>query len=325
MDNLTQTAAGLMLSRAGLNRLTPQATAILLLAANAPDIDVLSMVGGAVSYLGWRRGLSHSVMALPLLALLCVLLVRGVSRKPVKWGGAIAAAAIGVALHLLLDATNGYGVRLLAPFSAAFYRLEWTAEVDLWIWALLLLALAAPFLGRLVGGEITSSSRRPAWPGRGWPIFALTFLLLYNGARGVLHERAIGELESRIYEQETPLRVAAVPNAVNPLRWNGVVETTGAFVLPEVNLAADFDALRARVLHKSAADDAMASARRTPAFRVFLAWAEFPLWLVTPDESFENGKLVSVAELRFAGWSASALEDSRGQVRRSWAQIGSLH
>src|SRR5262252_6337057 len=37
MDNLTHTAIGLFLSRAGLNRLTPRATAILLLASNAPD------------------------------------------------------------------------------------------------------------------------------------------------------------------------------------------------------------------------------------------------------------------------------------------------
>jgi hypothetical protein len=42
---------GLALSRAGLNRLTPQATAILLLAANAPDIDVVSAAGGSLAYL----------------------------------------------------------------------------------------------------------------------------------------------------------------------------------------------------------------------------------------------------------------------------------
>src|ERR1043165_1620564 len=45
MDPLTHTATGLFLSRAGLNRWTPLATPILLLAANAPDIDI-GGVGG---------------------------------------------------------------------------------------------------------------------------------------------------------------------------------------------------------------------------------------------------------------------------------------
>ena len=81
MDNLTHTAIGLFLSRAGLNRLTPLATPILLLAANAPDIDILSVAGGSLSYLHYHRPLTHSLVAMPIMALLPVAVVGFAGRK----------------------------------------------------------------------------------------------------------------------------------------------------------------------------------------------------------------------------------------------------
>ncbi len=321
MDNLTHSAVGLFLSRAGLNRWTPQATAILILAANAPDIDVVSAIGGSVGYLHYHRHLTHSILAMPVMALLCVALVRLISRKPVRWVGAFAAAMIGVASHLLLDYTNGYGIRLLLPFSPDYYRLEWTGVIDPWVWAVFLLALAAPFLARLVGSEITSGSARRRYPGRGWPIFALVFVLLYDGARGVLHARAIGELQSRIYQNETPLLVAAVPT-VNPLRWRGIVETSDFYSLSEMNLAQPFDPDRARILHKPESAPAMLVAKPTEPFQVMLRFAEFPLWSAVPAEEPENAKLVSLTDVRFMGWGPSALVSSAGRVLRTWFQLG---
>jgi inner membrane protein len=324
MDNLTHTATGLFLSRAGLNRWTPQASAILMLAANAPDIDVVSAAGGSVSYLHYHRHLTHSFIAMPVMAILCVLLVRAVSRKPVRWLGAFAAAMIGVASHLALDYTNGYGIRLLLPFSPEYYRLEWTSVIDLWIWAVFLLALVAPFLARLVGSEITSSTRRAPYPGRGWPIFALAFVVLYSGARGVLHARAIGELQSRIYQDAEPLRVAAVPDAANPLSWRGIVETQDFYALADVNLAGTFDPGRARIVHKAEPDPAINAAKRMEAFQVFLRFAEFPEWSVSPGEERESSKVASVTDMRFMGWAANALEDASGRVLRTWLEIGGM-
>ena len=65
MDPLTHTATGLFLSRAGLNRLTPQAAPILMLAANAPDIDIVTTAGGSLNYLHYHRHLTHSLAAMP--------------------------------------------------------------------------------------------------------------------------------------------------------------------------------------------------------------------------------------------------------------------
>ncbi|HEX3878246.1 MAG TPA: metal-dependent hydrolase [Bryobacteraceae bacterium] len=324
MDNLTHTAVGLFLGRAGLNRWTPRATAILILAANAPDFDAVSGFWGPLTYLQYHRHLTHSFIAMPVVAILCVLAVRAFSRKPVAWAGAFFAALIGVFSHLLLDYTNGYGIRLLLPFSTRFYRLEWTAVIDVWIWAALFVGLAAPFLSRLVSSEITSSAARSRYPGRGWPIFALLFVLLYNCARGAIHARAVDELQSRIYNDAEPLRAAAVPNAYNPLKWRGVVDTKGFFAVTDIDLARQFNPERAQLLYKSDYAPAMDAAKRTETFQVFLNFAEFPAWSVAPDPKLEGGKVVTATEVRYEGWSAKALEDAQNHVLRSWFQFGVL-
>jgi inner membrane protein len=327
MDNLTHTLTGLFLSRIGLNRWTPGASAILMLAANAPDIDVVSAAGGSLNYLHYHRHLTHSLAAMPLMAILPVLLVRGVSRKPVRWLGAFCAALIAVASHLLLDWTNSYGIRLLLPFSGDWLRLDWTNVVDLWIWAVLLLGLIGPFLARLVGSEITSGSARQPYPGRGFAAFAIAFLLLYTFGRGTLHARAVAQLESRIYGDSPPMRVAALADAANPLSWRGLIETRDAYAVAGLNLSQPFDPTRAQIFHKPDPDSAMDAAARTPTFQQFLSFSQFPLWRVSPADEPENAKAVEVMDMRFGsplapGFTVSAVVDSRLRVLRAAFQFG---
>src|SRR5690242_18151121 len=173
MDQLTHSATGLFLSRAGLDRFTPYAGLILILAANAPDMDIVSAAGGSLNYVHYHRHLTHSIALLPLVALVPVLAVRLFARKPLRWAGAYCISAIGVASHLALDTTNIYGVRLLLPFSAHWFHLDVTSVIDVWIWVVILLALAAPAIGRLVSAEIGAQTKGP--PGRRAAIAALAF------------------------------------------------------------------------------------------------------------------------------------------------------
>jgi inner membrane protein len=328
MDNLTHTAIGLFLSRAGLNRLTPRATPILLLAANAPDIDVVSGLGGSINYLHYHRHLTHSLAALPLLAILSVAAVRFLGRKPVRWMGATIAAAVGLASHLLLDWTNIYGIRMLLPFSAEWLRLDITNLVDLWIWAICLLGIAGPFLSRLVGSEIASGATSARHHGRGFAIFALLFVAAYDSGRGAMHTRAVAALSSRLYEGSLPDSVFASPDALNPFRWRGVVETSSAFVVQDLNLVApDPLAVHSTVFHKPEPDPAIDAARRNPVIRQFLAFDQIPLWRVTPWQEVENGQLVEVFDMRFGspsapGFMARAIVNGRGEVVDTGVQFG---
>ncbi len=299
MDPLTHTATGLFLSRIGLKRWTPLATPILLLAANAPDIDIVTTAGGSLSYLHYHRHLTHSLLAMPVMALGTVALVALVSRKKIHWGGAFLAALIAVATHLLLDLTNTYGVRLFLPFSARWLRLDITNVVDIWISAIFLLCIIGPFLAELVGTEIASRSTRQPLQGRGFAWLALIFLLLYNCGRGVMHARAIAELQSRLYENSAPLRTLALPDAGDPWRWKGVVETSDSFAVEDVNLLGEFDPTHATVYRKPAPDPVIQAAERLPVFQEYLRFSQVPLWRVSPSYEIENGKTVDVIDLRF--------------------------
>jgi inner membrane protein len=329
MDNLTHTAIGLFLARAGARKWTPRATAILLVASNAPDIDVLAGVAGPLAYLHYHRGLTHALVAMPVLALLSVVVVRLAGRKPLYWPGALAAGMLGVAVHLLLDWTNVYGVRLLLPFSGRWLRLDTTAVVDLWIWAIAAAALAGPFLARLVGSEIASGGAKPRHHGRGAARFALIAVMALDCGRLILHTRAVAMLEARVYQGDSPTRVAALPNVFNPLRWRGLVETPAFYAIAEIDVTGDFDPTRALIFYKPDADPALDDAARTPVFQEFLRFNQYPLWRVTPAPTLDGGKLVELFDLRFGtpeapGFQAAALVDPQLRVVHSTFHFGTL-
>jgi inner membrane protein len=326
MDPLTHTATGLFLSRAGLNRWTPLATPILMLAANSPDIDIVTLGGGPLNYLHFHRHLTHSLIAMPVMAILPVILVRAVSRKPIHWAGAFLAALIGVASHLLLDFTNVYGIRLLLPFSAQWLRLDLTGIFDLWIWAAFLLGFAGPALARLVGSEISSGKTRAPYYGRGWAWFALLFVLLYDGGRAVLHARAITALDSRLYRGEVPARALAVPG-LNPFEWRGVVETRTLYLVSPVDPTGDFDPEHGSVFYKAEPAPAIEAARQTRTFQIFLDFNQYPLWKVTAADQPAGAQRVELIDMRFGtpsqpGFLTTALVDSRGRVLDTSLSIG---
>jgi inner membrane protein len=325
LDNITHTLTGLMLSRAGCDRLTPRAAWILLLAANAPDIDIVTTFGGSLNFLHYHRNVTHSLIALPVLAALCVLAVRLVSRRPLRWIGAYLIALIGVASHLVLDLTNVYGVRLLEPFSGRWFRWDLTGVVDFWIWGVLVAAALAPMLARLVNAEIGAGARSGAY--RGFAIAALAFLVLYNGARYILHNRAIATLESRVYAGAAPRRVAAFPSNPSLFRWRGLAETAESFILMDIDLRGEFDPASGRTFYKPEASPALEAANRSPVFEEYLRFAQYPFWQVIPAEQTENATRVEAMDLRFGdpqspGFVATAIVDSQLRILRAWFQFG---
>lgn len=327
MDLLTHTATGLFLSRAGFGRLAPQTPWVMMLAANAPDIDIVAAAGGPLQYLNYHRQITHALPAAPVLALLPVLAARVAARGPVRWRALYAASLAGVLSHLLLDWTNIYGVRLLLPFSREWFHLDWTGVVDLWIWAVFLVCLAGPVLVRLVNAEIGARGKRHAVEGAGFALLALVFLLAYNGARAVSHARAVAILDTRLYDGAAALRVAALPSPVNPLRWRGLVETESAWSVHPVDLLTDFDPAQGRKFYKPAAAPALEAARRIPVFQDFLAFSQYPFWRVTPAGDPADGARVEAMDLRFGtpddpAFVATALLDSRGRVSRAWFRLG---
>ncbi|MCC6538417.1 MAG: metal-dependent hydrolase [Bryobacterales bacterium] len=319
MDNLTHTLTGLMLSRAGLHRLTPRASLILMLAANAPDIDVVSLLGGTAVHLDWHRGFTHGFPSLPLMAALPVLAARQ-WRTPGAW----IASSVGVLSHLLLDWTNVYGIRLLSPISQEWFRLDITTVIDPWIWLVLLAAVAWPALARLVSAEIGAKSHA----GGGIAVFALAFLLLYNSGRAVLHSRAVAVLDSRVYQGGVPAQIAAFPHHLNPLRWRGVVELPGRWETHPVDLAREeFDPGAGHLWYQAQPSAVLMQARRDPTFQALRRFSSMLWWQQVQPPGEGAPVEVRATDLRFGepneqNFTATAqIDAASGQVREVRLQL----
>lgn len=311
MDNLTHTLTGLVLSQAGLNRWYARPALVLILAANAPDIDFVTSARGMFTYFENHRGITHSIAMAPVMALLPVLVACAVSRTMRGFRAAYILSLVGVASHLLLDWTNTYGVRFLLPFSGHWFRLDLNSLVDLWIWVVLLMACVGPLLARLVSSEIGAKSGT----GRGLAIFALAFIVVYDYGRYLAHQRAIEILNSRIYQDGPPIRVAAFPrSSVNPFEWSGWVQRPNVDMRFSMNLLADFDPTAPdRVIHEPAPGSAIEAARSTFVFRKYLDFAQYPLWQVIPVADPEGARRVEVRDWRFS-FTASAIVDGANRV-----------
>lgn len=143
MDNLTHSLVGLAASKAGLERLSPAATTVCIIAANAPDVDILSTFGGRWAYLQNHRGITHSIVGTFALAILIPLvvwlgdyLIARIARRSnkVKFRGLLLASLIVSATHPILDWTNNYGIRLFLPWNSRWYYGDLVFIVDPWLW-----------------------------------------------------------------------------------------------------------------------------------------------------------------------------------------------
>jgi len=325
MDNITHSLTGFALARSGLNRFCPRATLLLILSANAPDLDIVALRRGALRYLEIHRGYSHSLIGLPFLALLSVVVVAAIYREKLPWLRAWGLCCVGVASHLLLDSTNSYGTRLLLPFSSTWFHLDLNSLYDGSIMVVLVFAAVWPSFARLVGREI--GDRTPI--GRGIAIFALAFIVLFDSGRAILHGRAIAQMQARLYEGVPPLESAALPGPFNPFRWVGIVETPSAYRMMNVNTLGSLDEEAAKIFYKPRRDLKMENAEATAPFRYFLYFARFPVWSEVPvllDQG--QGTRLDLTDLRFGipgsgSFHCIALEDSRGRILQSSFTYGS--
>jgi inner membrane protein len=165
MDNVTHTLFALTLARTRLGRSGRGATAALVLASNAPDIDIVATLGGTANYLAWHRGPTHGPLGIAGLGALTAAIVwawirfrernggeRSAVAPPATFGRLLMLSVLGVSAHILMDLPTSYGTRLLSPFDWRWFAVDWMPIVDIY----LLTALGAG----LVFGALSADARR---------------------------------------------------------------------------------------------------------------------------------------------------------------------
>jgi inner membrane protein len=279
MDVLSHGLASYVLTRAAFPRISQAAVSGVILAGIVADLDELSGHFGPSAFLQWYRTYTHSVAAAGVLAVVVALVVLFPSRGRQNDDAVttIVLATLGASLlHVVMDFCQTERVQLLWPFSARRYSADLVADFDLWILLILLAGALLPQLFALVSEEIGAKSRTPR--GRVGAILALAAVVIYVGARFVLHTNALATMESRTYRRESARKIAALAESDSPLRWQGIVETVRALHDVEINLGpgGSFDPDDGIVSYKPEPSPPLDAAQNTDVARRFLQFARFP-------------------------------------------------
>jgi len=340
MENVAHTLTGLALARAGLGRTSPLATSALVLGANLPDIDLLWSLGGELAYLELHRGWTHSLLGgvVGTLALWATLLVVGAwhrRRGEVRAGPLLLASAAGVWSHVLLDASNSYGLRPFLPWDGRWVYGDVWHIVDPWLW--LLLGTAVFISGR--GGRVRAGAwiaaasgitvivvvlpipivapvTRVTWTvglavalalahrgagARGAafaPRIALASVVVYAAGCAISHAAAVARLDA-ISPGGTTTR-AAIPRFGDPVRWDGLIadHRTVRYRIVGSFAALDAPASETRVFPRNLDDPRVVQLLDSCAGEVIDDFFRYPFAVVDADPSGDGS--IAVRDARFS-------------------------
>jgi membrane-bound metal-dependent hydrolase YbcI (DUF457 family) len=214
LDNVTHTLVAATLARTKLSRAGRGTTAALVLASNAPDIDIVAAAGGSLKYLEWHRGPTHGPLGIIGLGIATAGLVWMGRRVRDRWATTrsqppstspsrstsiertpdapflmlAAVSIVGVLVHVLMDLPTSYGTRLLSPFDWHWFGADWMPIVDIY----LLIVLVASLFGRATPVQ----AQRKA-------MIVLVLMAANYGLRAATHRQAI-DLAPRLFGPTLP-------------------------------------------------------------------------------------------------------------------------
>jgi inner membrane protein len=229
MDTLTHALTGALLARATAPRepgpdTLPLARRMFVgfVAAAFPDIDFVTGYLTPLSYLYHHRGITHSVILLPLWAALLAAIFAALWRGGPRWRAYFGVAAWGIGSHIVTDLITSFGTMVFAPFSDRRYALSATFIIDPW------------YTGIIVAGLLACLARRTS---RVPAAASIAVLAGYVAFQWVMQQQAIdfGREYARAHQLE-PAKVTAMPRPVSPFNWTVVVEHEGRYRYAHINL-----------------------------------------------------------------------------------------
>ncbi|HVW63906.1 MAG TPA: metal-dependent hydrolase [Nitrosospira sp.] len=193
-------------------------------AAAFPDSDILLRLLGPLVYIDLHRGVTHSIILLPLWALLLAWLLSRFSRDRYSWRAIYGTAALGIGIHIAGDVITAYGTMIFAPFSHYRLAFPFTFIIDPYFTGIIALGLAAALFKR--------GKRYPA-------VISLLILASYVGFQAFLHSRAveIGKVHAEAHAiGGEPAMVYAIPQPLSPFHWKIIISRGEDYEVASIDL-----------------------------------------------------------------------------------------
>ena len=290
MDNLTHSLTGALAAKLIATHFPAEEPSenrvkfwLLVGSANLPDIDVaLGLLGDPIFSISHHRGLTHSLVFAPVLALLPAMIFAKFGKlKNFKtlWFLSL----LGILLHIFFDLITPFGTQLFAPFSTARYNLDWMFIIDPFFTGMLALALllAKIFKPRqrqfILGGAI--------------------FAVLYLGLEVINHRLAYNRVEVALRQKGiASTKISAMPQPLNIFRWKGLAQTERGVAQTFFSLFDDGRELRLTI-HANADDAFVDKARQAPETKWYLTFARHP-WIRSEPKG--NQHVVEFRDMQFS-------------------------
>ena len=291
MDNLCHTLVGAACGEAGLKHRTRYGNVALMIAANLPDVDVLSFLTDTAP-ISFRRGWTHGILAQLLLPVVFTAVMYALGRlrpgrsdagPPLHAGWLLLLSHVGVYSHVFLDFLNNYGVRLLSPLDWRWFYGDSVFIADLWMW----LALGAAIW--------LSRRQRRAGPSRA----GLAFVSCYIAAMLVSAQaaRAVVADTWRQTSGTAPRALMVGPAPLTPFTRVVIIDAGDRYEVGTFRWWPTGVTFESDPVVKNAGHPLVKKARaQSPPIRDFLVWARFPFWTIAAES---GGTRVTVGDVRF--------------------------
>ncbi len=198
---------------------------VTALAAVFPDIDYLAFwIDPLVFLADIHRGPTHSLILLPIWALLLGYSIARVMRQSDKWRVYSVLCAIGILTHIAADLLTVYGTQILYPLSAQRFSFGITFVVD-------------PYFSAIVFLSLVISIR---WPYRYVAVCGLLCLLSYLLLQTVLYHQAVRVTQVYADSLNDVQSIRVIPQPLSPFNWQLIVIKKNGYHVAWVNLGTQF-------------------------------------------------------------------------------------
>jgi inner membrane protein len=321
MDTITQGLLGAASAQCGFRqKIGRDATWAAFVAGVLPDVDIFFARvahwlgnGQHLDGLRYHRGFTHSLIAIPVLALLAAGLWWGLrrfrlrrnwvlTRGNIRFRWLYACCFVAVGTHALLDACTSYGTQLLWPFSTT--RLAWDCVpiIDLIYTPLLILTLLLCYVARKLW------RRNPARANRVSLVIGILGMVLstaYLAAGRVCHDIAKYRGMEKVGDQQID-SAEAYPMIGTIFLWRVVIQTPNDWYTLRVHLLGDKERVEMnRVAKLHPEPPVVQQARQSEVYKLFDWFARGQLRPAVHKEG--QTTVVEFHDMRY-GWQTASLD-----------------